>query len=298
LVLFGCGGDSSSGPAQVDAAVDAASQVVVDAPLSGPDAALDVSSAEPPPDGTVDLAPPPDAAPPDETPDAALPDLGAADASPDAAIASDAGGACTGTSFGPDSYGYTGCATTPVVSPCDDISATGTDALLPDDDYVYVPIGFAFDFYGTPYGSVAINSNGTLHFADLYLDYFNICIPGDNGDGVSEFIAVFWDDLYPPAPGGSVRYLLLGSAPSRRFVIQWKTSPCCSGSDLIDVRAVLHEGSNGITVCYVDTYFADPFSDYGVSATTGLQQNNTSALQYSCDTAALSNGLVLEYSHP
>jgi len=196
---------------------------------------------------------------------------------------------CAGTAFGPDGYGYTGCARFPAVIPCADISATGIAVALTDDSTVSVPIGFSFDLYGTVYTSMNIGSNGKL--GPALTTYTNSCLPSGEGDAIYPW----WDDLYPPA-GGTVTYATAGTAPDRTFEVQWVIQHFSGGTGTIDVRAVLHETSNRIEVCYVDTTFATA-DDNGASATAGIQ-SATSNLQYSCNGAVLTPGLVLRYDHP
>jgi hypothetical protein len=96
-----------------------------------------------------------------------------------------------------------------------------------------------------------------------------------------------------------VYYQTLGGAPNRRFVVQWESTIYLCGLGLIDVRAVLSEGTNTIDVCYVDTICGSSFYDQGISATAGIQSGSgLSALQYSCNTTQLVDGLWLTYVAP
>ncbi|WP_437925629.1 PKD domain-containing protein [Sorangium sp. So ce291] len=191
--------------------------------------------------------------------------------------------------FGADSFGYVGCSRAEDVPSCDDISLTGSPACGDDDCTTSVTLPFTFDYYGTPRTSVDISSNGTLGFPSSG-SYSNSC------SLEPQTIAPFWDDLYPPA-GGGVRYETLGSAPARRFVVQWNVARYGGGSSLYDVRAVLFEGSNDIRFCYADTTAEDPSVDNGASATAGISGSSDSLL-YSCEAPQLTEGLVLEFAHP
>ncbi|HEV8320964.1 MAG TPA: hypothetical protein VG389_05075 [Myxococcota bacterium] len=213
--------------------------------------------------------------------------------------ASDDDEACT--VFGTDTYGYTGCEESLAVGmlPCADISASGT--LVPsagscDDCYGSVPIGFSFDFYGTAYTSMNVGSNGKLVTTDA--TYTNSCLPYPSSGAM---IDVWWDDLYTSGGTGGegAWYALTGTAPNRIFEVQWLTPPCCSiGGDMIDVRVLLHETTNQIDVCYVDTTFGTSFSDNGASATLGIQNGAGSVVQYSCNSPVVTPGLLLHYVHP
>ena len=196
-----------------------------------------------------------------------------------------------------DTFGYFGCSLplTPATLPCPDISTTGTLATLSDDSHQSVPIGFTFDYYGTAQTMVAIQSNGALTFTNSYLTLGNACFP--YASTPNDIIAVMWDDLDPGNPGSSVRYQTLGSAPNRQFVVQWDTERFSTTPMRADLRVVLYEGSNDIHVCYHNTTFGSASYDAGLNATAGIQ-NATSSLQFSCNTASLTNGLLLQYLHP
>lgn len=198
-----------------------------------------------------------------------------------------------------DTFGYYGCSTllAPSALPCPDISSTGTLVGLANDSAIVVPLGFSFDFYGTSYTSVAIQSNGALTFDAGTLTFSNACLPRTATP--REMIAVLWDDLYPVGAGASVRYETVGTAPNRQFVVRWTTFRCCSGTDPVVISAVLEETTHHIQVCYHDVTFSNVAYDSGLSATVGINgAAGTNRLQWSCNTASLSAGLLLRYSHP
>ena len=106
-------------------------------------------------------------------------------------------------------------------------------------------------------------------------------------------IAPYWDDLLPPG-GGSIRYQTLGTAPSRRFVVNWAV-PHISGGTPYDIRAVLWEGTNRITFCYVDTTTGGAGTDSGASATVGIH-GPTTFVNYSCNMPTVTDGTVIEFN--
>jgi hypothetical protein len=203
-----------------------------------------------------------------------------------------------GTSM--DTFGYFGCTIplTPTTLPCPDISSTGTRASLSDDSHQWVSLGFDFDFYGTTYTNVAVQSNGTLSFSDAYLTLGNICLP-DTTSSRAPYIALYWDDLDPGNPGGNVWYETRGTAPNRQFIAQWDTERYSTTPNHVVFTAVLNEGSSDVQVCYVDAAFGSATYDYGLQATVGINgMAGGSSLQYSCNTASLSDGLYIQYIHP
>jgi hypothetical protein len=173
-----------------------------------------------------------------------------------------------------------------------DISTTGTDLQLEDDDYAQVPIPFGFPFFDRNFTSISVGSNGTLYFEDTYLGFNNTQIPAANQYGVSRFIAVFWDDLDPSA-GGRVYYRITGSAPNRRFIAQWNNVPPWMEGSGGTFQAILYEGSGDILLQYLDTNFNNPSVNSGIGATVGVQDDAATGTQYSYNQPVLQDGLAV-----
>lgn len=199
-----------------------------------------------------------------------------------------------GLPFGSDA-GYNGYEIQGAPLPCDNILATGTPTNLTDDSDLVVPIGFTFPFYGVDYTMVNLESNGALHFgSDAYMTFTNSCLPTNTAPNTNN-LYVFWDDLNPTT-GGDLYYQTLGPVGNRRFVAQWEVAHHLGDAvDLIRVQAMLDEASGQITVCYPDTLSVANVGNNGAEATSGIQQNNASGFDYSCNTPTLINGLQLLY---
>jgi cysteine-rich repeat protein len=200
--------------------------------------------------------------------------------------------------FGSDAWGYLGCAERPVALPCDELAGAGTDAGLTDDSWAWVPIGFDFDFYGVARSMVAISANGTLTFEDAAVSPQNACIPGAATGGPETVIAAFWDDLRPGPGLGTVRYAVLGAAPARRFVVEWQVPHFPDSPSLIVVRAMLHEDTGDIDLCYPDVSFGEPAYDGGAAAVVGIQNTAALGTGFLCRDPTLADGTVLRYAHP
>ncbi len=200
-----------------------------------------------------------------------------------------------GVPFGSDA-GYNGYEIIGMMPNCDDISSTGTVTNLTDDDELSVPIGFTFPVYGVDQTDVTVQSNGGLQFGGVdYMTLSNSCLPSA-GNPSMNMLYVFWDDLNPTIGAGEVLYETLGMPGSQRFVIQWDTANYSGdAADLMRFQVVLHEGSGIIDVCYPDTTNAANVGNNGAEATSGIQQDSGSALQYSCNTPDLVDGLQLLY---
>ncbi|MDG4823353.1 PQQ-dependent sugar dehydrogenase [Asanoa sp. WMMD1127] len=168
----------------------------------------------------------------------------------------------------------------------------GADAttlpLAGDDVKQQVSVPFAFPFYGVPQSSVWVTSNGFLSFADpgqAGLIAVNGALP--SGSAPNNAIYPFWDDLVLRGDS-SIRTETLGSAPNRRFVVEWhNTGHYGSNSARLSVSAVLHE-SGRIDFNYDALNSA---REDGNSATVGIEDGaGASALTYSFNQASLDNG--------
>ncbi len=167
-----------------------------------------------------------------------------------------------------------------------------------------VPIPFGFNFYGTYYTQAGVQIDGSLYFPEtnevgVYPGPNNQPIPHDNLI-IDRFIAPLWDDvnLWP----GGLYYQMLGTAPHRRVVIEYKhVSRLASETqpgDFGDFEIILNEGSGAIVFQYKDVDFGNPLYDFGASATVGIQNSAVQGVQYSYNTPALANELAILFLPP
>ena len=149
------------------------------------------------------------------------------------------------------------------------ISGTATPLSIGDDQGITgIPIGFTFQFYGQPYTTVSVASNGVVGFAG---SSSSACCSGQlipDATAPNNLIAVVWDDLNPSA-GGSVNYFTTGTAPNRRMVINYTGIPVCCTSTSPDVNTqlILKETSNVIEIHTTSITGVNP-------ATMGLENAN------------------------
>ncbi|MFH1313513.1 MAG: FlgD immunoglobulin-like domain containing protein [Candidatus Eisenbacteria bacterium] len=129
----------------------------------------------------------------------------------------------------------------------EDISGTGTELYLGDDDGEVVPLGFTFNFWGDIHADIGVCSNGYLTFGEDLTDFSNDYIPDDYDP--NDYIAPLWDDL-APNDGGTVHYQTLGMEPNRRFIAQWTNVPQFYTGDSNTFQAILFEGTNCIELRY------------------------------------------------
>ncbi|MEN0065597.1 MAG: hypothetical protein AAGA48_25880 [Myxococcota bacterium] len=210
-------------------------------------------------------------------------------ADPECASAADRSESCSVIDI--DDFGYQMCEELLPVGICPDLSASLVDLGLGDEGTASVPLGFDFDFYGDTYTSVWVGANGTLSFGNALSPASNQCLPDDRFDAA---IMAWWDDLNPA--GGSVWTRTSGAGTTRRFEVQWKV-PHVNGTSTLDVRAVLHEATGDIDLCYVDS-IGGLGIDNGTSATSGIQRDFRGFHEFSCGSPDLTTGNVVRFLHP
>jgi cysteine-rich repeat protein len=193
------------------------------------------------------------------------------------------------TQFG-DNGTYRGCV---ITSAFEDISASGSLAVASDDSYAEVPIGFSFDLYGQQFTDATLQTNGGITFDNGYMTLSNVCLPGGPAGPA---IFTLWDDLDSGNGGDGVYYETRGTAPNRRFIAQWVTDRYSSTPQNAVFQAVLHEGTNHLEIRYQNVDFGSSSYDFGANATVGIQESSTTgALEYSCNSATVTNGLSLVF---
>jgi hypothetical protein len=183
-----------------------------------------------------------------------------------------------------------------------DITTSGTPLNLEDDDSTAnVGIGFPFTFYGQDADQVMVAYNGGILF-DLNAGFFtsqNVALPDPD---LGAAILPYWTDIYYQQPGdGNIYVATFGSAPNRRFVVEWFNLPIMIGGiqqNSATFEAILYEGSNRILFQYADTDVGDPARNDGITATIGLNAPASveAALQYSYKTASVSAGKAILFS--
>jgi hypothetical protein len=171
------------------------------------------------------------------------------------------------------------------------------DNLLPfsgDDNALNVDLPFPFVLYGQTYTSAHVMTNGFLSFITPDPYFSNTTIPTVEPPNAA--IYPLWDDLIVEDPAG-VWTKLVGDAPDRRFVIEWRNVTFLADfAQQVDFEVILHE--NGRIQTQYRNIGEGPLEN-GSSATIGLEnESGTDAFQYSYNQPVLYDNLAVLYSFP
>lgn len=129
-----------------------------------------------------------------------------------------------------------------------------------------------FPFYGVQFGSVQVTTNGFLAFTvDAITQYTNAPIP--TAGNPNALIAGFWDDLNPGA-AGSVLWSVTGTAPNRRFVVEYRNVAFYLNTGSASFNIILHETTNRIQFVYGAITHPTVGRATGGSATIGIENGD------------------------
>ena len=190
-----------------------------------------------------------------------------------------------------DSYGYT-CTTDPgrPFVPADDevLPLTG------DNVNRMVTLPFAVPYYGQIHDRVWVDSNGLLAFVDPGGSWpTNRPIP--NPAAPNAMVCPFWDDLEVLADS-SVRTATVGTAPDRRFVVEWRNLGLKgAGTARISFQVLISEWGE-----IVFNYTAlNAGRELGNSATIGIEDpSGTGGVQYSYNQLVLADNRAIVFTPP
>jgi subtilisin family serine protease len=176
----------------------------------------------------------------------------------------------------------------------------GVNLNLDDDAVAFVGSPFMIPFGGGRFNGVFVSANGNASFTGGFATSANAGLPTLQ---IPTLIAPWWDDLFPVSgTAQNVFWDVLGSAPNRELVIEWRdvrVSACqTDATATIKFQIVFFESSDNVLFNYADTSVggACASADRGGAATVGLQTSTQSAVQWSFNTPSLSDGLSLLWS--
>lgn len=134
-----------------------------------------------------------------------------------------------------------------------------------------IRVDFPIPFAGeSGYTDFYVSANGTISFSNQTIGWKNTALPSAT---YQTLIAPYWDDLNP-GQGGGVYGEVVGQAPNREVVIEWRDIPHYKSDSVpgtITFQVVLFEDRADILFNYKDVSFGSIAYDGGSSATIGIQ---------------------------
>lgn len=157
------------------------------------------------------------------------------------------------------------------------------DGVIPDSD---VPLGFNFSYQGVTYDKVNVYTNGFLLFGTRPAGSFPTAGSIASIANPNNIIALAWTDWSPQLAADGIRWETRGSAPNRKFILQFNNVPEFSSASKpgaisptvgrLTSQVVLSEGSNDITI-YTSTMTVTNSSH---KVTQGLENQTGTAANY------------------
>lgn len=162
---------------------------------------------------------------------------------------------------------------------CDDVAMGTTVAPMAgwsdDSASAIAALPFTMRFFGTDTTHFSVTSNG---YAQLWTSmmgtpatsFGNVAFPSTGAP--NNAVAPYWDDLVPVAMTSAVRTQALGTAPNRRFVVEWRDWQHISGAatDRLTFQAKLFETTGVVEFHYCSMMPAND-TNTGGSTTIGLE---------------------------
>lgn len=161
-------------------------------------------------------------------------------------------------------------------------SGAGSPTFLSLTDDVFsgvINIGFSFTFFGNTYTQCVISSNNFISFNLSNANSFSpwtISQPIPNttfSDKTQNGILGPWQDINPGV-GGTVSYQTLGTAPNRRFVVEYCNVPMFSCTNLqFSSQIIIYETTNTIETHIINkplcTTWNNGYAIHGLHDATG-----------------------------
>ena len=158
---------------------------------------------------------------------------------------------------------------------------------------VGITLPFPYTFYDQSFLAAQISPKGSVQFVSSVGGGSNVCLPTSSLDYA---ILPYWDDFsVSPLPIIGVFTDVVGTAPNRTFIVQWRVrNP--TGPSSPDWELLLYEGQQHFDFVYRSA------PGRGVGATIGAQEGNGQggmrSIQWSCNTVSIQAGDRLSFTRP
>lgn len=185
-----------------------------------------------------------------------------------------------------DEYGYT-CRLVPI----DFIEADTPVSMRGENGTANISLPFSFMLYGRRFEKGIVSPAGYLSFSGPSPMWDNLPIPDPTEPNSAVF--PFWDDNYMDSES-SAGTKVIGTAPNRKFVMEWRDVAVDFNFDTrVTFEVILSESNGEILFQYLK---ADAT---GASATIGIENaTGTIGHQYSYNKPAVKAGMAIRYTIP
>lgn len=212
------------------------------------------------------------------------------------------------TSKGPDGGGYT--ATDEAVFSFVDISgSSGGSRILSgmDDGTAVLKLSFPFTFYGHAYELACVSTNGAVYFVaspagctGFEADFANVDLTAASVPNNRAALLPFWMDLtFQVAGSGGIYYQTVGTAPARRFIVQWHNAYPQGAPNPVTFQVILHEEGQ-VRFQYKTVTLGGHLATNGGRATVGIRNANSPGnqqqLQWSFNAPVLADSTALLFA--
>jgi hypothetical protein len=151
-----------------------------------------------------------------------------------------------------------------------DISATGTNLNLTDDSEAGVTLPFPLLYQGSLINDVTVGNNGgiILGTSSGQVGYSMVAGKG---------LYIYAQDMNTPYTTGGVFYKVIGTAPNRQFIVEWKNLAhyySTLGTDGTTFEIILDEATQEIYYVYEDVNHDNALYNNGLDAEIGVRGTN------------------------
>ena len=182
------------------------------------------------------------------------------------------------------------------------IVASGTFTVIAAFSTQTLPVGFNFYYNGVSYNQVHVSDNGFILLGALGTTPFGLTAPLSGAGTYSGAIAGYATNLVGAIPTAEVKYDVIGTAPNRIFVVQYKDVQrrgAAALNGLINMQIRLYETSNNIEIIYKDLFasistalVAGQVGLRGATNTDFNRRTNVSNAIYPATNAGTLNGIL------
>jgi hypothetical protein len=151
-----------------------------------------------------------------------------------------------------------------------DISTTGTATPFTfTSAAVGMQLPFTLLYQGQLQNNISLTNSGVVTFNNVtFFSNFNAAITAATVNG----LYAHWDAMQ--VNGMGVYTQVIGTAPNRKFIVQWNAPLIFGSTDKVNVQLVIEEATQEIYFVYDDVNVGNIASDKGASATIGVAGPN------------------------